>query len=77
MIQGLRGGTDYREFLLVRNDSSEVVRVPSSPLIEKLFTTRRADMAEWDRLRADRPDADPLVMLRKWAGVFEPEPPPM
>jgi hypothetical protein len=37
-------------------------------LIEKLFTTRHADMAEWERLRHEQPDADPLVMLRKWAG---------
>ena len=69
MIQGLRGGPDYREFLLVRNDTSEVVRVPSNPLIEKLFTTRHEDMAAWERLRAERPDVDPLALLRAWAAT--------
>jgi hypothetical protein len=74
MIQGLRGGADYREFLLVRNDTSEVVRVPSSPLIEKLFTTRHADMAEWERLRRDHADADTLTLLQEWAAPCSPRP---
>jgi hypothetical protein len=68
MIGRLRSSTDFREFLLVRNDSSEVVRVPGHALIERLFTTRHEDMAAWERLRAAQPDRDPLDLLRAWAG---------
>ncbi len=69
MIGRLRSSPDFREFLLVRNDTSEVVRVPANALIEKLFTTRHADVAAWERLRADSPDVEPLALLQRWAGV--------
>ena len=68
MIQRLKAAADYREFLLVTNDRSEVVRVPANPLIEKLFTTRHEDVAEWERLKAAHPGATPLHALRAWAG---------
>jgi type IV secretory pathway VirB4 component len=67
MIARLRSAADFREFLLVRNDSSEVVRVPSNPLIEKLFSTRPEDMAAWERLRAAYPRMDPLELVQGWA----------
>lgn len=69
MIQRLKASADYREFLLVTNDRSEVVRVPANPLIEKLFTTRHEDVAEWERLRGTDPTEPALPALpRTWAG---------
>ncbi len=67
MIGRLRSSADFREFLLVRNDSSEVVRVPATPLIEKLFSTRPEDMAAWERLRVAQPGMEPLDLVRAWA----------
>ena len=68
MIQRLKASADCREFLLVTNDRSEVVRVPANPLIEKLFTTRHEDVAEWERLRHLEPNAPPAHTLLTWAG---------
>jgi hypothetical protein len=67
MIGRLRSSSEFREFLLVRNDSSEVVRVPQNPLIEKLFSTRPEDMAAWEILRAAHPQREPLELVRDWA----------
>ena len=69
MIQRLKAAADYREFLLVTNDRSEVVRVPANPLIEKLFTTRHEDVAQWARLTAAGGGATLLHALRAWAGI--------
>lgn len=69
MIQRLKAAADYREFLLVTNDRSEVVRVPANPLIEKLFTTRHEDVAAWERLGRVQPSVSPLQILRAWAGT--------
>jgi hypothetical protein len=58
----------FHEFVLVKGETSQVVRVPLDPLSRWIFTTSPRDKERIDELSRSRPDLSLLERLRRLSG---------
>ena len=62
-VRRLRRTSRYHEFLLVRGETSDVVRIPGDALSRWVFTTAPQDRQRIQRLAEERPDLDLLERM--------------
>ena len=63
-VRSLKRTARFHEFLLLRGDRSDVVRVPGDALSRWVFTTSSADRERIAALAASRPDLSLLEQMR-------------
>jgi type IV secretory pathway VirB4 component len=66
-LKRLKGNQEYREFLLIQDNVSQVVRMPLDPLSWALFTTKAEDIDRHAQLAEAHPELSLLERVRLMA----------